>query len=369
MALDLKRTSKAFWEDEYIATRIYRSIAQRRKDKAQTYNELSDMESRHGALWERMYSENSANEKPRASFWLKAKLGLSKVLLRLIGLSAFVRYLELSESAAIRTYGALLDAPELRDHHDEIKGVILDEVYHEVTLLSEVIKVKGDVDDIRNAVYGMVDSLVEVLAVVVGLAVVLVNPVVVALGGIIAASAGTLSMSAGAYLSTKSQSDIVAGRIADLSVRARVMPEMHSERIGQRLREWGLTDSVAAEVAAEVAGNRNLAEAMGKAVDLGLSEDSVENPIRAARTAGVYYFIGSLAPIAPFLAMIGGRLGIALAILFSLAMLSFASAIIAMLSGVGVKRKVFEMDAVALAAAFATFVIGFVARTFLGIGV
>jgi VIT1/CCC1 family predicted Fe2+/Mn2+ transporter len=369
MTLDLKKASKAFWEDEYVATRIYRSIAHRRRDKAQLFNELADMEARHGALWERMHSEHSGKEKPTASLWLKLKLTLSQVFLRLMGLSAFVRYLELSESGAIRTYGELVDAPELQSHREELTGVILDEVHHEVTLLSEVIKSRGSVDDVRNAVYGMVDSLVEVLAVVVGLAVVLVNPIVVALGGIITASAGTLSMSAGAYLSSKSQRDIVDGRIADLSVRVRVMPEKQAERMGQRLREWGLPAPVATEATLEVMKNRELAEAMGKAVDLGLPEESAENPLRAARSAGVYYFIGSLAPIAPFLALTGGRLGIALAIVFSLTLMSVASAIIAMLSGVSIKRKVLEMDTVALAAAAATFVIGLVARTFLGIAV
>jgi VIT1/CCC1 family predicted Fe2+/Mn2+ transporter len=242
-------------------------------------------------------------------------------------------------------------------------------MHHEVMLLSEVIKSKENVDDVRSATYGMVGSLVEVLAVVVGLAVVLVNPIVVALGGIITASAGTLSMSAGAYLSSKSQRDIVDGRIADLSVRVRVMPERQAERIGQRLREWGLPASVSTEVMSEMTKNHELEEAIGKAVDLGLPEVGVENPLRAARSAGVYYFIGSLAPIAPFLAMIGGLLGIVLAIAFSLTLLSVASAIIAMLSGVSIKRKIFEMDTLSLAAAVATFVIGFVARTFLGITV
>lgn len=369
MAVDLKRASKAFWEDEYISTRIYRSIAEKRKDKAKLFDDLADMEARHGALWEKMYAERNADEKPKAGIRLKAKLAMFKVFLRLMGLSAFIRYLELSESAAIRTYGQILDTPELREHREELRGVILDEVHHEISLLSEVVTVRGNVDDVRNAVYGMVDSLVEVTAVVVGLAVVLVNPVIVALGGIISASAGTLSMSAGAYLSSKSQRDIVEGKIADLSVRARVMPERQAERISAQLMTWGLTAPVAAEVGAEVTRNHDLAEAMGKAVDLRTSEESLENPVHAARSAGVYYFIGSLAPIAPFLAMVSGRLGIALSVTFSVVLLSISSAIIAMLSGVSIRSKVIEMDAVALAAAIATFIIGFVARTFLGIAV
>jgi VIT1/CCC1 family predicted Fe2+/Mn2+ transporter len=40
-----------------------------------------------------------------------------------------------------------------------------------------------------------------------------------------------------------------------------------------------------------------------------------------------------------------------------------------MLSGVSIKRKIFEMDALSLAAALATFSIGFIARTVLGISV
>ncbi len=282
MTVDLRKASKAFWEDEYISTRIYRSIAGRRKDKEKLFNELADMEARHGALWERMYAERTANQKPKAGLRLRTKLTLFKVLCRLMGLSAFIKYLELSESGAIRTYGEILDAPEMKGYKKELEGVILDEVQHEISLLSEVVKVQGNVDDVRNAVYGMVDSLVEVMAVVVGLAVVLVNPVVVALGGVISASAGTLSMSAGAYLSSKSQKDIVEGKIADLSVRAKVQPERQAERITRRLEGWGLTPPVAAQVGAEVGKNHELAEAMGKAVDLGVSEESLENPLHAA---------------------------------------------------------------------------------------
>lgn len=369
MPVDLKKVSKSFWEDEYIATRIYRSIAARRKDKAQLFNQLADMEARHGLLWEKIYTEKSGNVKPKASLWLKTKLALFKLLLRIIGLSAFLRYLELSESSAIRAYGEMMEAPELQEYRSEIKDVIRDEVYHETSLLSEVVKVKGDINNVRNAVYGMVDSLVEVMAVVVGLAVVLVNPRVVALGGIISASAGTLSMSAGAYLSAKSQRDVVEGKIADLSVRARVMPERTAARIKGQLMAWGLSSQLADEVAGEAEKNHELEQSLGMAVDLGLSEESVEDPISAAKSAGLYYFIGALAPIAPFVAQVGGRLGIALAIVFSVALLSIASAVIAMLSGVSIRRKVFEMDAVALAAAAATFAIGFVARTFLGISI
>jgi VIT1/CCC1 family predicted Fe2+/Mn2+ transporter len=369
MTLNLKKVAKGFWDDEYLATRLYKSMGERYAEKAQIFNELTKMESSHGAFWEALYSENSAGQKPRASLWLKTKLQLLKFMMRLIGFPAFVRYLELNESGAIRTYGKLFDSAELEEYREGLRSVVLDEVQHEVALLSEVIRVKKNVDDVRNAVYGMVDSLVEVLAVVVGLAVALVNPVIVVLGGIITASAGTLSMSAGAYLSSGSQREIVEGKIAELSVRAEVMPERQAERVVHRLKEWGLSTDVASEVSAEIVKDRGLVEAMSKAIDLGVSEENVEDPLRAARSAGVSYFVGSLAPIMPFAAMVGGRLGIALSTVLSVIFLSVVSAVIAMLSGVSVKRKILQMDAVAISAALGTFVVGFIARTFLGISV
>jgi VIT1/CCC1 family predicted Fe2+/Mn2+ transporter len=367
LTVDLRKVAKAFWDDEYLATRLYRYMAERRTEKAEVFDQLSTMESRHGSLWEKLYAENSGGARPRASGWLKFKLNLSKVFMRIVGYPTFVRYMELSESQAIRTYGTMLDDPELEGYHEDLRAVVLDEVQHEVTLLSEVVKLRSNIDDVRNAVYGMVDALVEVLAVVVGLAVALVNPAIVALGGIISASAGTLSMSAGAYLSSKSQRDLMEGKMAEVSVRSRVVPEEQAGKIGKRLKEWGMPESVVAEVASEIVKNRNLAEAMGNAIDLGTTEENLEDPVKAAKSAGIYYFMGALAPVAPFLAMVGGQLGIGLAVILSLLLLSIASAIIAMLSGVSPKRKVLEMDLVALMAAAATFAIGYVARTILGL--
>jgi VIT1/CCC1 family predicted Fe2+/Mn2+ transporter len=366
---DLRKTFKAFWEDEYVATRLYRYMGEQHEEMQEAFEKLASMESKHGTLWERLYVDNSDGRKPSASFSLKAKLALSKWFMKLIGYSAFVKYMELSESSAIRTYGELLEHPDLAKQRDVLKEVIIDEVQHEVTLLSEVVRMKSDIDDVRNAVYGMVDALVEVLAIVVGLASALVNPVVVALGGIISASAGTLSMSAGAYLSSKSQRDLAEGKLAEVSVRSKVVPQQEAKRIEKKLKSWGLSEQVASEISDEIADNPKLAEAMDKAVDLGFTEEALEDPKKAAKNAGLYYFMGALAPILPFVSMVTGELGILLAVVFSLTLLSIASAVIAMLSGVGLKRKVVEMDTVALAASLATFAIGYAARTFLGLAV
>jgi VIT1/CCC1 family predicted Fe2+/Mn2+ transporter len=365
---DLTRASWKFWEDEFIASSLYRAMSKRYKGKTELMRQLASMEDTHMAFWKQVYYDSSG-EDPHPNLWTRMKIFGWRILMTFTGYSAFTRYLEVSESSAIREYSSLLEDERLKEKRDALKAVLMDEVKHETLLVQDLAGKKSSTEDVRNAVYGMVDALVEVLAVVVGLASALANPVLVALAGVISASAGTLSMAAGAYLSSSSQLELVQGKIAEVGVKAKVQPEELKDRVINRLREWGMRDGVAEEVGKEMMSNPALAMQLETSVSAALSEESVEDPKSAAWHAGLYYALGAIAPVAPFAAMIGGTLGIALAVVFSVSVLSFASATMAMLSGVGVKRKVLQMDLVALGAAGGTFIIGFVARHVLGISI
>ena len=83
----------------------------------------------------------------------------------------------------------------------------------------------------------------------------------------------------------------------------------------------------------------------------------------------MYYFIGAVIAVLPFLFGLSGLNGIIASIVLVCVVLTLASIIIAIVSYTSIKRRIFEMLAISLAAAFATIVLGTIMKRFFGISV
>lgn len=231
---------------------------------------------------------------------------LYTLIRRIFGLTFTVRLLELNEINGAKAYAELLSRTKEKSLYLQLKSILAEEREHEELLKNMLEEKEAQLRYIRSIVFGLNDGLVEILAAVAGIAVVATSNFIVVAVGLIAGLSGTLSMAGGAYLSAKSE---------------------------------GLVSK----------------------------EKILTSPSKEAYYTGIYYFLGALVGIAPFGLGFGGVEGIALSIIFVSVALSFVSFIIAVISGVSIKRRIIEMLAISLGAAAATILFGFFLKEYLHI--
>jgi VIT1/CCC1 family predicted Fe2+/Mn2+ transporter len=184
----------------------------RNESIAKKLAELSEIESRHAAFWAEMIRKRGMTPPPyrKRSPGYYHYIGF---LQRIFGVSFLVRYLERGEEDAIREYSEYIEK-ESRDEweKEQLNKILKDEREHEDAFIQMSTELKGNSESVRDAIYGMSDGLIEVLASVAGLTGVFINNIFVAVGGIVFGASGLVSMTIGAYLSERAKSQIDASK-------------------------------------------------------------------------------------------------------------------------------------------------------------
>jgi len=313
--MDRVALERRFLKGEILDNAVYLALARNEKDRElrALLQRLADEESGHIAIWRSLLGDEGENVGGPSLLGFRV---LSLMLVKdVLGIAFMTKMLERNEADAIVSYsGALREGavgPKGRAYLDRI---IREERGHESSLARELEKHKEDLDYTESTILGLNDGLVEILAVIAGLATVATTGLIVAIIGMIAGISGTLSMAGGVYLSSKSENLVKEGR---------------GEKPGE-----------------------------GKVL-----------PIKAAYHCGAYYFLGALIAVFPFLVGLHGIEGIALSIVLVCAALTVVSAIVAITSGTSVRRRAFEMLAISLGAAFVTILFGTFARLYFGVSI
>ncbi|MGC9037570.1 MAG: VIT1/CCC1 transporter family protein [Candidatus Micrarchaeia archaeon] len=279
-----------------------------------TYSALQSIEK--DPKLKKILGELAATEWKHAGIWggicgvERGKVHVSRThillmlfLRRLLGPTFTVRLLELNE---VRGAGDYASALKLLGQDSkfgrQLKQVLDDEVHHEKVLGDLLEQNETQLQYIKSIVFGLNDGLVEILAIVVGLAAIASSGAIVAVAGAIAGISGMLSMAGGAYLSAKSE-NLVKGATST-------------------------------------------------------------TPVKEAYFTGFYYFIGALLSILPFAFGLSGYVGIGVAVLVVSLAIVLVSFIISVITGVSPKRRMAEMLAISLGAAFATVAFSTFARIY-----
>ena len=306
---------RRFLRGEILDNAVYAALARGERDRRlrSLLQRLAGEEEGHIAVWRSLLGERGA--RGGGPSFLRLRVFLLLLVKRLLGIAFAARLLERNETGAVESYGKVLRdgtiGPGAKAHLNRIIG---EEEGHKSALTAELERHKADLDYTESTILGLNDGLVEILAVIAGLAAVATGGLIVAIIGMIAGISGTLSMAGGVYLSSKSDNLVKEAR-----------------------------------------GGRR---ASGKML-----------PIRAAYHTGAYYFLGALIAVLPFLAGLSGIVGIATSIILVCAALVAASAVVAVTSGTSVKGRAFEMLAISLGAAFVTILFGTFARVYFGVSI
>ena len=306
-----KNLEKRFFEAEMSDFNLYRLITkhERSSELKRLVAGLMHTELRHAKIWATLSGENL--EGYRMPINSKVKLYMYLAARKLMGIAFVTKLLERNEKKGLEEYKGLMKGGISSKVRTKVSSIIKDEEKHEDMLLKETEKHEARLDYTRSIVFGMNDGLVEILAVVSGLAMIASSSFIVAVTGIIVGISGTLSMASGAYLSSKSE--MVVDRSLEKSTKA------------------------------------------------------TTKPIKDAYYTGAFYFFGALIATYPFILGASGYLGIAEAAISVIIILSIASTLIAVISDTGIKHRILEMLAVSLGAAFVTALIGFLIKVMLGI--
>jgi VIT1/CCC1 family predicted Fe2+/Mn2+ transporter len=302
---------KAFLRDETLDSKIYSKMAESEsnKDIKSLLERLAATERYHARIWRKLLG--SKGEEVKRSFLGRFKIFEMHLARHLLGLAFVVKFLERHEKNDLKRYRKVLSEQSLapRDRK-QITKMIKDGVMYETTLMKEANNYKGDLLYAQSIILGLNDSIIGMLAIVSGIAMVAASSTVVVTVGLIAGMAGTLSMSAGVYLSSKSEGLIGKG--------------------GKRRAE------------------------MAK---------------KEAYYVGMWYLIGALLTILPFIAGLNGISGVLLSIVIVSAAMTIASSVVAIMSDTSIRRRVAEMLAISLGVAFVTILAGILAKSYFGVSI
>jgi VIT1/CCC1 family predicted Fe2+/Mn2+ transporter len=168
----------------------------------------------------------------------------------------------------------------------------------EIALKRGAIERKGR---IREVVFGVQDGLLSTLGFVAGLNGAGANSRLVLLAGLVEMFAGAVSMAAGAYLSGKAELEVYQREIEEERRRWTVEPYLASEELLQAMVEEGLPKEKAYRIVKLLQeGEQSFLKTFQEKV-LGLAALDPSAPVTSALVIGVWFALGALVPLAPYM--------------------------------------------------------------------
>ena len=361
------------YRDELTDAEIYAALARVESNERlrEELLKLSQYEVGHAEFWRFIANQagiDVSNVRPS-----RFSIAFSVMVRKLLGLGFLVKLRESSEVEAIRRYGEMVRRRALGPYTDRLREILLDEVAHEEVFRDEESRFEAFINNIRDAMYGMSDGLVEVLAAVAGLAPVVTNPILITLAGLIVGAAGTLSMAVGAYMSTKAQRDIRETALSKIDIELENLnAEDRARRVRDSLSRMGIDEKTASEIAPSLSTDVNISKKLAEISEVGFSKEALESPGRSALYTGIFYLIGALLVIAPF-PLLGHLIGNVGSLYISIILVALAQAISGLLTAISgsgrIARTIIMNVALSLGAAAATYTIGTIAHQLLHIAI
>ncbi|MBP1912321.1 VIT1/CCC1 transporter family protein [Thermococcus stetteri] len=345
--------AEKFYRDEYTDSVLYSRLTKAEKDervKAE-FKRLAKIESEHAGFWYEFLKKRGVKpEKPKIGRFHFTSVF---ILRRVLGAGAVASLLEMGERNAVKKYYRFLteySSEMSEEERERLKKVILNELEHEKFFREE--EKTFHTGNIRDLVLGMNDGLVEILGAVTGLSAVYpYRPELVGISGLIVGVAGSLSMGIGAFISVRSQRQVNEALREKMEVLFRVSPERAREEIMERLMEGGLPKEIAEKTAEELAQK-------GDAVISLLVGESDENEIRSALYTGLSYLLGVAFPVTPYFLASSSLTALPFSILLAGTVLGVVGTMVALLSGISIRKKALEMVSTGLGAAFLSYLFG-----------
>lgn len=150
---------------------------------------------------------------------------------------------------------------------------------------------------LREAVFGIQDGLISTVGALTGIAAGTQNRDAVVVAGFVIIVVESLSMAAGSYLSSKAQREYLERLLKEEEQEIAEHPDSERAELYDMYRARGYTDAEIDIIAKRLMSNpRLLLEDMAHK-ELGISTESLEEPLSNALVMGTAYVIGGAVPV------------------------------------------------------------------------
>ena len=312
---DRLKEMRDFYRDELTDREFYKRLSKKIKEEWLKTNliRLSGIENEHSEFWKKYLEKENVKTKagPRM-----VKVRFLLFVHTILGTGLTVKLLEYGEVDSVERYRKHASRTEGdQEFKAGLEKIIADEVLHEEVFSYTLEENRKQIERNRDIIYGISDGLVEVLAAMAGLVAIISNHFDVALGGIVVGVSGAMSMSVGAYLARNSEAQF---KISSLKRKAILENRDHDhETIGKYKGE----------------------------------------SVKSAFNTGMFYILGALIPILPFI-FIEDYLALIISVALVAITQAISNSIIAISMNMKIAREAVKSAALALLAAFASYLVG-----------
>jgi predicted membrane protein (TIGR00267 family) len=170
---------------------------------------------------------------------------------------------------------------------------------------------------IREVVFGMNDGLITTLCFLAGVSGAIAHSGVVILAGLAEVIAGAVSMALGAYLATKAQQEFFAREIARERREIEEAADHERDEVREIYRGHGLTEDEIEIMTHRITADKERWLHFMLREELGLVEETFDNPIESGAIMGVSFILGALPPLLPYF-FLAPRQALPATVIFSL---------------------------------------------------
>ena len=339
----------------------YGSLAKKVRDDRtkQLLLEISSDEARESEYWSAQIEGLGAKrERSTRILFVGGRVGL---MMRILGTRGFFEWAIIAEEEGIEDLAIQAENISDPSASEVWTRMAADERLHVQRIKKEILGMEawqmGGGGGVRDVIFGANDGLVSILALVAGVygAATVGHTVLVA--GVAGAVAGAISMGAGAYLSSKSEREVLERESERKGMRKRRSPQQERKELTAIYRSKGFKEREVQALADRALAAMEVTSESTLGQEVGLTSEESWPPIKAGILTGLSFAVVSLIPVVPF-----AFLGV------NLAVITAAVASIATLFGVGASKAIFtrkswvrsglEMMTIGALAAGATYVIG-----------
>jgi predicted membrane protein (TIGR00267 family) len=155
-------------------------------------------------------------------------------------------------------------------------------------------------DTIRDIVIGMSDGLTVPFALAAGLSGAVNSSGIVVTAGIAEIVAGSIAMGLGGFLAGKTEADHYKSELQREYDEVERVPEQEKQEVMEVFAEFGLSEKLQAEVAGELAKDKDKWVDFMMRYELGLEKPQENRARQSAITIGASYIVGGIIPLSPY---------------------------------------------------------------------
>jgi VIT1/CCC1 family predicted Fe2+/Mn2+ transporter len=361
---------RTFWSSEIVAESLYGFLAAKYDDpdRKREILAIGTMERAHAQVWNKI-AQDVHGVSFQVSLVITFKIVLLKLLSFVLPLTIFIHYLEHGEKKAILEYAGLLE--NYKDDEQArtiITNVILQEIAHQWHMMEQIADKRLYIEKVKEAIPGMTAGIIETLGLVIGLLAAHAKTLMIGLTGLIAMIGGAIAEMSVSYISSKGHHDLNEGRDRELTVKKEVDPTLLRRELEKDLAERGISGETVRLILESIGDDAGVLSSLVKTIR---NTAEAPQPKESLKTAGIFFIIGALPVLAPFLigTMWDSNPTIPAIIAFVLAVISISIAglFMAVLSGKRISTNIMHNLCIIMGTAALTYLVGLAARLSLGI--